>query len=396
MGKTILFALLSLQSLSASSISLEMILDSANQNSSLRQAISQEKLSREALHKAENASQPLELYGTISQADPMIGKNAKEYSIGISQNVMLGDIRKQEADINHLINQAIYSEEEKTVLDFNNGLKNLYHQHCIDKNIYQSVRRSYESFLKLYQKKQKAYTYQEISKVELIRLEVEKEQLYAQLKEVQRKQHISRENLLRFSHLEHNQTMLCADIYPINAEALPRGNHFVYTKDAYRKRMESLQKKVQRYATSLESVELSMQYDKEMDMDRYSLGVSIPLGFTSQRSEQKRLEALHQSSALQHRYEHTMIQKQNDLSTLQSELKNKVMLIESLRLTLKNYQNHLLPLIDKSYNAGESSVIDYLLTQQRYRQLQQEYYANQKSYYHMLFQLYTHIEKKDK
>jgi outer membrane protein TolC len=160
--------------------------------------------------------------------------------------------------------------------------------------------------------------------------------------------------------------------------------------------MERLQKKVQRYATSLESVELSMQYDKEMDMDRYSLGVSIPLGFTSQRSEQKRLEALHQSSALQHRYEHTMIQKQNDLSTLQSELKNKVMLIESLRLTLKNYQNHLLPLIDKSYNAGESSVIDYLLTQQRYRQLQQEYYANQKSYYHMLFQLYTHIEKKDK
>jgi hypothetical protein len=72
------------------------------------------------------------------------------------------------------------------------------------------------------------------------------------------------------------------------------------------------------------------------------------------------------------------------------------MLIESLRFNLQNYQTYLLPLVDKSYNAGESSVIDYLLTQQRYRQLQQEYYANQKSYYHMLFQFYTHIEKKDK
>jgi hypothetical protein len=326
----------------------------------------------------------------------MVGNHAEEYSVGISQNVMLGDIRKQESDINHLINQAIFSEEEKTLLDFNNGLKDLYHQHCIDTKIYQSVKRSYESFLELYKKKQKAYTYEEISRMELMRLEVEKEHLYAQLKEVQRKQHISRENLLRFSRLENNQMMLCTDTYPIKAEALPSGDHFVYTKDAYQKRMDSLQKKVQRYSTSLESVELSMQYDKEMDMDRYTLGVSIPLGFTSQRSEQKRLEALHQSSALQHRYEHMMLQKQNDLSTLQSELKNKVMLIESLRFNLQNYQTYLLPLVDKSYNAGESSVIDYLLTQQRYRQLQQEYYANQKSYYHMLFQFYTHIEKKDK
>lgn len=395
MGKTVLVVLFSLQSIFASSVSLEKILESANKNGSLTQAISQENLSREAGNKAENASHPLELYGSISQADPMVGNRAKEYSVGISKNLILDDIRQQESEINHLINQAIFSEDEKTVLDFNNGLKDLYHQHCIDKNIYQSVNRSYESFLKLYRKKQQAYRYQEISKVELIRLEVEKESLYAQLKEVHRKQEISRENLLRVGHLAHNQMMLCTDIYPIRSETLPNGDHFAYTKDAYQKRMKSLQKKVQRYDNSLESIELSMQYDKEMDMDRYSVGVSIPLSFTSQRSEQKRLEALYQSSALQQRHEHTMMQKQNDLSTLQSELKNRVISIESLRLNLKKYQNHLLPLMDKSYNIGESSVIDYLLTQERYHQLQQEYYANQKSYYHTLFKLYTHIEKKD-
>ena len=114
-----------------------------------------------------SASEPFELYGSVAEAEPMDARKDKEYSVGLSKNIILGGIQEQELDINRLKSQASFLEDEKNLLDFENGLKDLYHQYCIDKKIYLSMKRSYEEFSELYRKKQKAYEYQEISKVEL-------------------------------------------------------------------------------------------------------------------------------------------------------------------------------------------------------------------------------------
>ncbi len=71
----------------------------------------------------------------------------------------------------------------------------------------------------------------------------------------------------------------------------------------------------------------------------------------------------------------------------------------SFRMTIKknlqNYKKNLVPLIKKSYDLGESSVIEYLLNRQNYHQLKQELFATQKAYYRTLFRLYTLSETKD-
>jgi outer membrane protein TolC len=145
----------------------------------------------------------------------------------------------------------------------------------------------------------------------------------------------------------------------------------------------------------LDSINLSVQYDKEIDIDKYSVGVSIPLAFTSKRSEQERVAAMHKNAALGFQYEQTMTEKNSMLSELRSTLKSKAMMISSLKNNLQHYKKNLLPLIKKSYDLGESSVIEYLLNRQNYHTLKQELFSTEKAYYHTLFTLYTLSETKD-
>ena len=104
---------------------------------------------------------------------------------------------------------------------------------------------------------------------------------------------------------------------------------------------------------------------------------------------------MHQSSAMQYRFEHTMMQKESELFALKSKLKSQAMMIDAQASNLKSYKNDLIPLIEKGYEVGEKSLLEFLMVKQKYRELQQSYFQNQKSYYHTLFTLFAHIEKKD-
>lgn len=84
------------------------------------------------------------------------------------------------------------------------------------------------------------------------------------------------------------------------------------------------------------------------------------------------------------------------LTQLQSELKNHALMVQTLKQNYQNYEKKLLPLIEKSYDLGETSVIEYLLNRQKLYELRQEIYATKKAYYNTLFTLYTISEKKDK
>ena len=70
-------------------------------------------------------------------------------------------------------------------------------------------------------------------------------------------------------------------------------------------------------------------------------------------------------------------------------------MVQTLKRNYKNYKNRLLPMIQTSYDLGETSVIEYLLNRQKSYQLRQEIYATKKAYYNTLFKLYTLSEKKD-
>src|SRR5665648_100298 len=118
----------------ASVYTLDKVLSSAAQNNALPKAIKEESLSLEAKNKASTASDPFELYGTGTKAYPYPGQGIQgnEYSVGLSKKIILGNIQEEEQKITNLSNQAYLIEEEGKILSFTNGLKNLYHQHCLE------------------------------------------------------------------------------------------------------------------------------------------------------------------------------------------------------------------------------------------------------------------------
>jgi len=132
-----------------------------------------------------------------------------------------------------------------------------------------------------------------------------------------------------------------------------------------------------------------------LDVDKYTVGLSIPLNFTSAKSEEERAAAMYQNSAISFKHEQTMTEKKSLLAQFRSQLKGKALMVKTLKRNYQDYQKNLLPLIKKSYDLGETSVIEYLLNRQRSYQLRQEIYATKKAYYNTLFKLYTISEKKD-
>jgi len=397
MKQIILFILIA-QFSSASTLTLNQVLVSAKKHNSLSQSIDQKGLALEAKNQADTASDPLLLYGSGARAEPIIGKDGYEYSVGVLKKIPLGSIRKQDQEIARLNNQASLLEEEQKVLNFTNSLKNLYHQHCIESNHYQSFRQNYQDFAKLFEKKQMAYQYQEISKVELMHLELEKNKLYAQLQELKMKQQSTRQNLLMLSRVNYSGStqLSCHDIYPIREHVRLSGDAFGLTQEAYEKRIASTQIAYQRYSRQIESVDLLGEYSNELDIDKYTIGVAIPLTFTGKKSEKERVASMYRRSALSYENEQAMLEKKSRVSQLQSSLKSHAVMIKALQKNVRDYQKELLPLMMRSYDLGESSVLEYLLGRQQFYRFRQELYLTQKTYYNTLFTLYSVSEMKDK
>ncbi|HEY9189249.1 MAG TPA: TolC family protein [Sulfurovum sp.] len=396
--KQIILLVLLVQFVQASTLTLKQVLASAHENQTLTQALDRERLYLEAKNLADTSMDPAELYGAGTKAYPIDGrKNGNEYTVGISKTLPLGNTQAQDERINRLNNEAYLLEEERKVLNFENGLKGLYHQHCLDQQNYRSFKQNYQEFVTLYQKKEKAYRYQEISKTELMQLEIEKNRLQAKLQEMQTVQAVSKQKLLILGRINHSdKTVLsCSDMYPIRESVQLKEEPFALSKEAHEKRIQSTQTALNRYSKVVDTVSLSVQYDQEIDIDKYSVGISVPLSFTGRRSEQERVAAMHKNAAIGFQYEQMMAEKKSMFLTLQSTLRNSAVMIRSLKNDLNTYKKELLPLVKRSYDLGESSVVEYLLNRQQYHQLNQELFAIQKDYYQTLFTLYTLSESKE-
>jgi hypothetical protein len=104
---------------------------------------------------------------------------------------------------------------------------------------------------------------------------------------------------------------------------------------------------------------------------------------------------MHQEQAISLKHEEEIHQKKGQIVQLKAKLQSKAIMIGSIKKDLQSYKNELLPLIKKSYDLGESSVIEYLLNRQKYYQLKQELFTTQREYYQTLFTLYSVIESKE-
>ena len=378
----------------AYSITLDDIIANAKQPRLLEKALDAEELALESSSLANRETAPLVYNQSLSQ-NQGAGESGVEYEISFSKEFKLGNISSLEYKANQLNNQAYILEEKQKIYSYNNYLKNLYHNYCLDREYLNSFITGVEKFKQLYSKKEHAYREDEIAKMELLQLDLEKQRLDSELNSLMQKHKNAKEQLLGLTTLESSDEVFCQDIYPIVKDVIVDENSFSLTQEAYNKRIESRQIELKRYSQKIESFDVAMGYTKELDRDIYTISLSLPLNFSTKKSEYKRASILHQTSALTIQKDYKIQQKLSEVELLQKRLDESFQEIVAQDALVLNYTENLLPLIKKSYKYGESSVIEYLLSQQKLYTLQQELLEKKRGYYRTLFRLYSLRETKD-
>ncbi|MBN2824190.1 MAG: TolC family protein [Campylobacterales bacterium] len=393
--RTIIVLLFCTSLIFAKNITLSEVLKSSKQHNRFIKALQKEALYLKAKDRADTASDALEIYANKIKAKPHDAPKEDEYALGLSKTIILPHIQKKEYKMRALESEAAMLEATAKIDSFHHAIKNLYHQHCIDREDYHSFQANYNDFAKLFAKKQKAYSFEEISKAELLQLKIEKNLLHAKLQEANMRQARSKKFLLMSTHLPSNRAFSCRDRYPIRSSVKLPTNALSTSKKVYQKRVEATKTAINRHSFAIDTISVSGEYSKELDTDRYTIGVSIPLNFTSSKSEAQKVAALNKLSSITLEYEESMHQKRAQISEMRAKLKSIATSIASLQESITLFHKELMPLIKKSYELGESSLIEYLLNRQKYYELRRELYESQREYYQLLFSLYATLETKE-
>jgi outer membrane protein TolC len=384
---------LSMQRLIAQGIGLEELLPNVKQVQLLEEKLEQEALSLTAKSHAESTPESLYFDALLSYANGF-EQSGNEYEVGFSKEIKLGNTEALELEQAQLANKAYLLTSSKQIIALENNIKNAYHQYCLKHNYLTQLHESVSHFESLYSKKEKAYQYNEIAKVELLQLQMEKNRLQTQFQTLTQEVKNSSQQLLNLSDSSQGSTITCHNLYPIQ-HLSSLSNSFSISQEAHQKRIESTQKGIQRHSKVLDKVDVSMGYVKELDRDIYTVGVSIPLHFSSKKQEYERVALMYQSSALALQHEQKQQSKMLQSSQLLQKVNRLVETITAYEKNIEHYQNELLPMIKKSYNYAQSSVLEYLVNQQQLITLHKELFEHKQSYYETLFQLYTLNELKE-
>ena len=391
--KKIVISLALLSTLHLGAVTLDEIVAHGKQPQLIKKTIDAEQLALESGNLAQTETAPLTYNQSLSQNEGA-GESGLEYEVSFSKEFKLGNILELEQQQNKLNNQAYLLEQKRDIYRYNAYLRNFYHNYCLDEAYLNSFREGVDTFIQLYAKKERAYSEDEVSKTELLQLRLEKQRLESELNSLEEKQQNAKEQLLSLTTIDANEVLSCQDIYPIREEVKLSEDSFALSQEAYSKRIESTQVGLKRYANKVESIDVSMGYTKELDREIYTMGISLPLNFSTHKSEYERASLLHQSSALSLKNQQRVEQRIVRISELQKRLKQSYRTIEAQKELINNYTSELLPLIKKSYKYGESSVIEYLLSEQKLYGLKQELLEKKRGYYETLFKLYSMSESK--
>ncbi len=381
--------------LQAKTISLEDIEEKLQKAHPLHLSLKEQELSNSAKSKANFARTPIVLQGGTTRANPLGEDSELEYSVGAQKTFIFGN--KRNLEISNLNNLASSLELKKELLAFNNELKMLYHQSCLEKTKTETYEKLYRDFEKLFAKKQKAYEYKEISKKEILQLQIEKEDLKQRLQGFKADKSISKSSLFKIIGVDDSKAKLyCQDLHPMEFTQDDEKALFTLSKEALNSQILATKKSTKLYDRNFESVDLSLGYDNEIDMKKYGVGISLPLSFTSDANEYKKVSALHKQKALRFKKESLLLRKNQKFEALKAKLQNSKKLILMVEENIKIGEDELSPLIEKSYQLGESSVVLYLLEKQKLWQLYLTLNDYKKRYYQTLFELYTVAELKGK
>lgn len=383
--------------LNASTITLDEILTVVQKEHPAVKSLQEIDYAHKSQTQALSLREASQLNIQNSYANPKFNKAEHEYDIGVTQNITLPNVKKNIAQANSYKNEAQLLELKYNFALLKNDIALLYHNSCLDKINLSNFSQELKSFEELYAKKEKAYQYKEISKKELLELSLELERLKNEYKQHTNALQSSRSRLQSKMLLEYfaDKELSCHDLHPLVKELQIDNQSQTLIEQSFDKKIQSYQSDARRYNNSFDSFTLGLSYAKEIDLDKATVSLSLPLHFTTSIYEQNRAAALHNQSAAYHDKEAYMLQKKADIVMLQRELSFDFQNIEAQNNIIRKYENELLPLAKTAYLSGENSAIEFLLNQREYLKLKAELTLKQKKYYQTLFELLSVAQTKE-
>lgn len=383
--------------LDASSITLNEILAAVQKDHPMAKYLQEIDYAHKSQNKALSLREATQLNIQNSYANPKFNKAEHEYDIGVTQNITIPSVKKNIVQANSYKNEAQMLELKYNFVLLKNEIALLYHNSCLDKMNLSNFSQELKSFEELYAKKEKAYQYKEISKKELLELSLELDRLKNEYKQYKNALLSSRSRLQSKVLLEYlaDKELSCNDLNPFVKELEVDNQNQTLIEQSFDKKIQSYQSDAKRYDNSFDSFTLGLSYAKEIDLNKATVSLSIPLNFTTSVYEQNRVAALHNQSAASYDKEAYMLEKKADIELLQRELSFDFQSIEVQKGIVNKYENELLPLAKTAYLLGENSAIEFLLHQREYLKLKAEVIAQHKKYYQTLFELLSVAQIKE-
>ena len=311
-----------------------------------------------------------------------------EYSVGISQDIAtpfsLGSKDRATLQTTMAITQEAKHELHVIELD----VSSKYYATCTSMEIQDKSQQLFEEQTRRYKQLERAYELGEISKKDL---------LFNKLDLSRLTQDIIRYKLAyleELSSLQESVDTLMIDRVDCNDLIAPTKNivlgdineHGELKTLEYKK---SASKALYNMHDSIvQSIGYELLYEKELDTDRYTVGMSIPLGGVSSKQEMLRAQELSMSSS----YEAEKVSMKNEIQNSSQKLKFK---LELMFYELSILHDEILPLnkellkLSKSALAeGEGTVMEYIDASRSYSENLLGMLELKKNYYYELFELY--------
>ena len=395
--KTLFFIFSCALYLQASAINLDDILQELKSKHPMAQSIKAYQETFDAQNRALTSRKALKFSAQGAYANPKLEASGYEYSLGLQQNFMHPGLKENALQSAHYQSDAKILTLKYNFLLLKNRVRLHYHLNCLDQKAIKQYKTSYEAFQSLYIKKEKAFSYGEISKKELLQLQIELDRLKNEYKHYKNEEKISRNNLQSIMLLAdfEKHTLSCEDTYVIKEKLTLESSDIRLQEQSLNKKIQSLESTFNQFDTHFNSYTVSASYEEELDTDRFMLGISVPLNFTTEKNEDKRAAALHEKSALEYERQSLKLQKESDIKLLNRRLEQAFQDIKVLTSILKKYEDELMPLVERGYHLGEDSAIEYLLAKREIWEFKEELIEHYKNYYEVLFELYSALEIKD-
>jgi len=280
------------------------------------------------------------------------------------------------------------------MIELKNNIAYVYHEACLNKQQVNAFKEVVQSFELLQRKRQKAYEFGEISKIDLLLLSIELRTIRQEEKNLISQYEQSLELLYKEAYVLQKELPMCQDLKEISSwekvnmdEALPI--------QALQKNMKAAQSLYQRFNSGISPIGLSVGMQQELDTQRITFGLSIPLNFSSGKQEAKRMLALSQTHMLQNRLQVLKKSAKKEGEILGKKLNLAFTNVQNAQETLHLYEQELIPLMAKSYELGESSLIELLLAKREMWKLRETLSKEKRLYYQSLFNYYNLVSSKE-